>query len=118
MRLAFLLATLGLLIAPLRPAAAQRAGPGATRREPPPKQPARPVPPPQPGQPQPAQPTGPAQPAGHAPDVPTGMTAAEAAAAVPDTGVVSKIQIHANRRAEGDAIRAALPREPGDTFDK
>src|SRR5437879_12123010 len=118
MRLAFLLATLGLLIAPLRPAAAQRAGPSGTRREPPPKQPARPVPPPQPGQPQPASPTGPAQPTGHAPDLPAGMTAAEAAAPVPDTGVVAKIEIQGNRRVEADAIRAALPLKPGDTFDK
>src|SRR5947209_7647343 len=113
MRLAFLLATLGLLIAPLRPVAAQGAGPRPGRREPPPKPPPRPAQPSsQPRQPEPAQPTG------HAPDVPAGMTAAEAAAAVPDTGVVAKIEIQGNRRVEGDAIRAALPVKPGDTFDK
>jgi outer membrane protein insertion porin family len=110
MRLAFLLATLGLLIAPLRPAAAQRAGP---RREPPPKAPSRPS---QPSS-QPAQPLPP-QPTGRAPDAPAGMTAAEAAAPVPETGVITKIEIQGNRRVEGDAIRAALPLKPGDTFDK
>src|SRR6267143_400996 len=114
MRLAFLLATLGLLIAPLRPAAAQRAGPPASRREPPPKTPARP---PSQGSSQPVQPPPP-QPVGHAPDVPAGMTAAEAAAPVPETGVVTKIEIQGNRRVEGDAIRAVLPLKPGDTFDK
>jgi outer membrane protein insertion porin family len=71
-----------------------------------------------PGQPQPAQPTGSAQPTGHAPDVPTGMTPAEAAAQVPETGVISKIEVQGNRRVESDAIRAALPIKPGDTFDK
>src|SRR5258706_49041 len=115
MRLAFLLATLGLLIAPLRPAVAQRAGPPATRRPPSARPPA---PPPVPGKPQPAPPTGSAQPPGHAPDVPTGMTPAEAAAQVPETGVISKIEVQGNRRVESDAIRAALPIKPGDTFDK
>jgi outer membrane protein insertion porin family len=114
MRLAFLLATLGLLIAPLRPAAAQRAGPPASRREPPPKTPARP---PSQGSSQPVQPPPP-QPTGHAPDVPAGITAAEAAAPVPETGVITKIEIQGNRRVEGDAIRAAIPMKPGDTFDK
>jgi outer membrane protein insertion porin family len=116
MRLAFLLATLGLLIAPLRPAAAQRAGPPARQREPAPRPPSPPAPlaPPaaQPGQPQPALPTG------QAPSLPTGMTAAEAAAPAPDTGVVTKINVQGNRRVEADAIRAALPLKPGDTFDK
>src|SRR5437868_3185346 len=113
MRLAFLLATLGLLIAPLRPVAAQGAGPRPGRREPPPKPPPRPAQPSsQPRQPEPAQPTG------HAPDVPTGMTAAEAAAAVPETGVISKIEIQGNRRVESDAIRAVIPLKPGDTFNK
>jgi len=113
MRLAFLLATLGLLIAPLRPVAAQGAGPRPGRREPPPKPPPRPAQPSsQPRQPEPAQPTG------HAPDVPAGMTAAEAAAAVPETGVISKIEIQGNRRVESDAIRAVIPLKPGDTFDK
>jgi len=114
MRLAFLLATLGLLIAPLRPAAAQRAGPPASRREPPPKTPARP---PSQGSSQPVQPPPP-QPTGHAPDVPAGITAAEAAAPVPETGVITKIEIQGNRRVEGDAIRAAIPMKPGDTFDR
>ncbi|MFL5309960.1 MAG: outer membrane protein assembly factor BamA, partial [Myxococcales bacterium] len=93
--------------------AAQRAGPPGTRREPPPKPPARPAPPSsQPGQPLPSLPVG------HAPDVPAGMTAAEAAAAVPETGAITKVEIQGNRRVEGDAIRAALPLKPGDTFDK
>src|SRR6266849_1571739 len=113
MRLAFLLATLGLLIAPLRPAAAQRAGPPAKRREPAPKPPTPPAQPAaQPGQPEPALPRG------QAPSIPTGMTAAEAAAPVPDTGVITKINIQGNRRVEADAIRAALPLKPGDTFDR
>src|SRR6266850_1324971 len=115
MRLAlFLLATLGLLIAPLRPAAAQRASPPARQRAPAPRPPSPPLPPPpaQPGQPEPAQPSG------QAPSIPTGMTAAEAAAPVPDTGVITKINIGGNRRVEADAIRAALPVKPGDTFDK
>ncbi|MFL5310894.1 MAG: POTRA domain-containing protein, partial [Myxococcales bacterium] len=46
------------------------------------------------------------------------MTAAEAAQPVPETGAISKIEIQGNRRVEGDAIRAALPVKPGDTFDK
>jgi outer membrane protein insertion porin family len=114
MRLACLLATLGLLIAPLRPAAAQREGGGA----PPPKRR-------EPAQKPPAQ-TGPApadvpqapQPKGEAPSIPTGMTAAEAAAPTPETGVITKINVQGNRRVEADAIRAALPIKPGDTFDK
>jgi outer membrane protein insertion porin family len=116
MRLAFLLATLGLLIAPLRPAAAQRAGPPASRREPPPKTP-QPARPPTQGSSQPVQPPV-AQPTGNAPDIPAGMSAAEAAAPVPETGVITKIEIQGNRRVESDAIRAALPLKPGDTFDR
>jgi outer membrane protein insertion porin family len=114
MRLAFLLATLGLLIAPVQPATAQRAGsPPTRRREPAPKPP---TPPAQaPGQTE--LPQAP-QPKGEAPSVPTGMTAAEAAAPAPDTGVVTKINVQGNRRVEADAIRAALPLKPGDTFDK
>ena len=46
------------------------------------------------------------------------MTPAEAAAQVPETGVISKIEVQGNRRVESDAIRAALPIKPGDTFDK
>src|SRR5882762_1597063 len=113
MRLAFLLATLGLLIAPLRPAAAQRASPPGRQRAPAPSPPSpAPAQPAQPGQPQPPMPTG------QAPSITTGMTAAEAAAPVPDTGVITKINVEGNRRVEGDAIRAALPVKPGDTFDK
>jgi len=57
-------------------------------------------------------------PTGQAPSIPTGMTAAEAAAPVPETGVITKINIQGNRRVEADAIRAALPLKPGDTFDR
>ncbi|HKC58838.1 MAG TPA: outer membrane protein assembly factor BamA [Myxococcales bacterium] len=46
------------------------------------------------------------------------MTPAEAAAPVPDTGVITKINVQGNRRVEADAIRAALPLKPGDTFDR
>jgi outer membrane protein insertion porin family len=46
------------------------------------------------------------------------MTPAEAAAQVAETGVISKIEVQGNRRVESDAIRAALPIKPGDTFDK
>jgi outer membrane protein insertion porin family len=110
MRLAFLLATLGLLIAPVRPAAAQRSGPPGGRRQTPPKPPAQPAP--QTDQPQPPPLKG------EAPSIPAGMSAAEAAAPTPDTGVISKINIQGNRRVEADAIRAALPLKPADTFDK
>jgi outer membrane protein insertion porin family len=115
MRLAFLLATVGLLIAPLRPAAAQRTRqPSQRPRESPP----RPAPPaatqsgPQPTTPLPPQPTG------QAPSIPQGLTAAEASAPVPETGTVTKIEVQGNRRVESDAIRAALPLKPGETFDK
>ncbi len=57
-------------------------------------------------------------PTGQAPTIPTGMTAAEAAAPVPETGVITKINVQGNRRVEADAIRAALPLKPGDTFDR
>jgi outer membrane protein insertion porin family len=114
MRLAFLLATLGLLIAPVRPAVAQRAGsPPTRRREPAPKPPAPPAQ--TPGQ---AEQLQAPQPKGEAPSVPTGMTPAEAAAPTPDTGVITKVNVQGNRRVEADAIRAALPLRPGDTFDK
>src|SRR5713101_1635607 len=114
MRLAFLLATLGLLIAPVRPAVAQRAGsPPTRRREPAPKPPAPSAQ--TPGQ---AEKVPAPQPKGEAPSVPTGMTPAEAAAPVPDTGVITKINVQGNRRVEADAIRAALPLKPGDTFDR
>ncbi len=114
MRLAFLLATLGLLIAPVRPAVAQRSGsPPTRRREPAPKPPAPPAQ--TPGQ---AEQLQAPQPKGEAPSVPAGMTPAEAAAPTPDTGVITKVNVQGNRRVEADAIRAALPLRPGDTFDK
>src|SRR5262245_38489456 len=114
MRLACLLATLGLLIAPLRPAAAQREGGGAPpprRREPAPRPPAQTTP-------APADVPQAPQPKGEAPTIPTGMTAAEAAAPTPETGVITKINVQGNRRVEADAIRAALPLKQGDTYDK
>jgi len=37
---------------------------------------------------------------------------------VPDSGVISKIEIKGNRRVETDAIKAVLPLKPGDTYDK
>src|SRR5712692_8240501 len=93
MRLAFLLATLGLLIAPVRPAVAQRAGsPPTRRREPAPKPPA--------------------------PSAQTPGQAEKVPAPQPDTGVITKINVQGNRRVEADAIRAALPLKPGDTFDR
>jgi outer membrane protein insertion porin family len=55
---------------------------------------------------------------GEAPTVPTGQTAAEAARPVPETGVIAKVNVQGNRRVETDAIRAALPLKPGDTYDK
>jgi outer membrane protein insertion porin family len=114
MRLAFLLATVGLLIAPLRPAAAQRTRqPSQRPRETPPK----PGAPPTQGGPQPTQPPPP-QPTGQAPSIPEGLSAAEASAPVPETGAITKINIQGNRRVESDAIRAALPVKAGDTFDK
>src|SRR2546425_405909 len=113
MRLAFL-ATLGLLIAPVPPAVAQRAGsPPPRRRGPPPTPPAPSAQ--TPGQ---AEKVPAPQPKGEAPSVPTGMPPAEAAAPTPDTGVITKINVQGNRRVEADAIRAALPLKPGDTFDR
>ena len=114
MRLAFLLATVGLLIAPLRPAAAQRTRQPSQR---PRETPARPAAPPTQGGPQPTQPPPP-QPTGQAPSIPEGLTAAEASAPVPETGPITKINIQGNRRVEGDAIRAAIPMKAGDAFDK
>jgi outer membrane protein insertion porin family len=55
---------------------------------------------------------------GEAPTVPTGQTAAEAAAPVPDTGVIAKVNVQGNRRVETDAIRTALPLKAGDTYDR
>src|SRR5689334_4300628 len=119
MRLAFLLATLGLLLAPLRPAAAQRGGSAGQRREPKPPPKTPPAPPPaSSGVPTRPSPGEPAAPTGQAPNVPAGMTAAEASTPVPDTGTITRIEIQGNRRVESDAIRAALPLRPGDTFDR
>src|SRR5437764_3657099 len=119
MRLALLLATLGLLIAPLRPAAAQRGGPRT-----PPRRPASPpanAPQSPPAPPSPRQPPEPGLPPplpGQAPSIPAGMSAAQAAAPVPDTGTSTKINVRGNRRVETDAIRAALPLRVGDTYDR
>ena len=55
---------------------------------------------------------------GEAPSVPAGETAAEAAAPVPDTGTISRVNVQGNRRVETDAIRAVLPLKQGDTYDK
>src|SRR5207245_8275697 len=50
--------------------------------------------------------------------VPTGETAAEAAAPVPESGDIAKVNVQGNRRVETDAIRASLPLKVGDTYDK
>src|SRR3989441_6073056 len=55
---------------------------------------------------------------GEAPTVPAGETAAEAAAPVPESGEIAKVNVQGNRRVETDAIRAALPLKVGDTYDK
>jgi outer membrane protein insertion porin family len=60
----------------------------------------------------------PEQKVGEAPTVPTGQTATEAAAPVPDSGVIAKVNVQGNRRVESDAIRAAIPLKAGDTFDR
>jgi outer membrane protein insertion porin family len=117
MRLAFLLATMGLLIAPLRPAAAQR----TTR---PPRQPSsQPSDKPQlpPAPPSPRQPPEPGLPPaipGQAPSVPAGMTPEQAAAPAPESGTIAKVNVQGNRRVEADAIRNALPLRPGDSYDR
>src|SRR5438309_1005489 len=120
MRLAFLLATMGLLTAPLRPAAAQRTvGPRQPKRpDSPPSDKPQQVPPAPPSPRQPPEPGLPPAIPGQAPSIPTGMTAEQAAAPVPETGTITAINIQGNRRVEADAIRAALPLRPGDTFDK
>src|SRR5215470_4927778 len=114
MRLAFLLATFGLLIAPLRPAAAQRQGPRPPK--PPSDKPQLPPAPPSPRQP--PEPGLPPAIPGQAPSVPAGMTPEQAAAPVPETGTISKIEVQGNRRVEADAIRAAMTLRAGDTYDK
>src|SRR3989449_1137559 len=55
---------------------------------------------------------------GEAPTVPAGETAAEAAAPVPESGEIAKVNVQGNRRVETDAIPAALPLKVGDTYDK
>jgi len=60
----------------------------------------------------------PEQKVGEAPSIPTGESAAEASAPVPDSGVLSRINVQGNRRVETDAIRAALPLKAGDTYDR
>jgi len=63
-------------------------------------------------------PLPPGQKLGEAPTVPTGETAAQAAAPVPETGVISAVNVQGNRRVETEAIRAVLPLKVGDTYDK
>src|ERR1700730_9166822 len=60
----------------------------------------------------------PDQKVGEAPTVPTGQTATEAAAPVPDSGVIALASVQGNRRVESDAIRASMPLKAGDTFDR
>src|SRR3981189_3333232 len=60
----------------------------------------------------------PEQKVGERPTVRTGQTATEAAAPVPDSGVIAKVNVQGNRRVESDAIRAAIPLKTGDTFDR
>src|ERR1700730_4057438 len=60
----------------------------------------------------------PDQKVGEAPTVPTGQTATEAAAPVPDSGVIAKVNVQGNRRAESEAIPASMPLKAGDTFDR
>jgi len=66
----------------------------------------------------PAAPGAPEQKVGEAPTIPTGETAAEAAAAVPETGTIARVNVQGNRRVETDAIRAAMPVKVGDKYDK
>jgi len=104
MRTVLFLATLTLAAAaaPAQQPAPTPARPGAGEQKPPAGEEAPP----------------PEQKVGEAPTVPAGQTAGEAAAAVPDTGVITKVNVQGNRRVESDAIRAAIPLKPGDTFDR
>src|SRR5437762_3245039 len=104
MRTVLFLATLTLAAAaaPAQQPAPTPARPGAGEQKPPASEEAPP----------------PEQKVGEAPTVPAGQTAGEAAAAVPDTGVITKVNVQGNRRVESDAIRAAIPLKPGDTFDR
>src|SRR4051812_36891405 len=106
MRTALFLATLTLAAAAAR---AQRSAPA-----PPPAVPGRTVSPGEQKSPAPGEAGTPATPppdqkVGEAPTIPTGETAAEAAAAVPESGTIGKVNVQGNRRVETDAIRAALP---------
>ncbi len=67
---------------------------------------------------EPNAPTAPAQKVGEAPSLPTGETPAEAAAPVPDTGTLGRVNVQGNRRVETDAIRAVLPLKVGDTYER
>src|SRR5712664_2300504 len=104
MRTVLFLATLTLAAAaaPAQQPAPTPARPGAGEQKPPAGEEAPP----------------PEQKVGEAPTVPTGQTASEAAAVVPDTGVIAKVNVQGNRRVESDAIRAAIPLKAGDTFDR
>ncbi len=47
-----------------------------------------------------------------------GEETALSSAPAPDAGVVNRITVQGNRRVETDAIKAALPLKPGDSYDK
>src|SRR2546425_3440860 len=104
MRTVLFLATLSLAAAaaPAQQPAPTPAGPGAGEQKPPPGEEAAP----------------PEQKVGEAPTVPTGQTVTEAAAPVPDSGAIGKVNVQGNRRVESDAIRAAIPLKAGDKFDR
>ena len=84
MRTVLFLATLTLAAAaaPAQQPAPTPARPGAGEQKPPAGEEATP----------------PEQKVGEAPTVPAGQTAGEAAAAVPDTGVITKVNVQGNRR--------------------
>ena len=104
MRTVLFLATLTLAAAaaPAQQPAPTPARAGAGEQKPPPGEEAAP----------------PEQKVGEAPTVPTGQTVTEAAAQVPDSGAIGKVNVQGNRRVESDAIRAAIPLKAGDTFDR
>jgi len=104
MRTVLFLATLTLAAAaaPAQQPAPAPAGPRAGEQKPPAGEEAAP----------------PEQKVGEAPTVPTGQTVTEAAAPVPDSGAIGKVNVQGNRRVESDAIRAAIPLKAGDNFDR
>ena len=104
MRTVLFLATLTLAAAaaPAQQPAPTPARAGAGEQKPPPGEEAAP----------------PEQKVGEAPTVPTGQTVTEAAAPVPDSGAIGKVNVQGNRRVESDAIRAAIPLKAGDNFDR